>query len=157
MSKTNSLHYELCKKGAEFMRKMEFGAIKYIAVEIVTQGMECTDVYGTTGWDSTIIEVKTSRADFKKDAKKKSRLEQFKKYSVGNYRYYLAPKGIINVNEIGENWGLLEWDIVTDTISMIKKAEYRECNNMGDLTILCSIMRREGIKKQVFNYRESTK
>jgi hypothetical protein len=48
----------------------------------------------------------------------------------------------------------LEWDEKTDEISLIKKSEYRECNNFGDLTILCSIMRREGIKKQVFNYRE---
>lgn len=139
------------------MQSMYYWSIKYVAVEIITQGMECTDVYGTSGWQSTIIEVKTSRADFKKDSKKKIRNEQFKKYSVGNYRYYLAPKGIIKPDELGDNWGLLEWDEETDEILLIKKSEYRECNNFGDLTILCSIMRREGIKKQVFNYRERNK
>lgn len=155
MSKTDSLHYKLCCKGAEWLMKKPWAGIKYTAVELICQGLEQTDVYGTNGFDSYIIEVKTNRSDFVNDLKKKVRREQFKKYQTGNWRYYLAPKGIIKIDQLPEKWGLIEYDIENDTMCLTREAEYQTCNNFGDITILCSIMRREGIKKQIFNYRKN--
>ena len=35
MSKTDSPHYRLCLKGAEWLRRQEFGSYKIVAVELV--------------------------------------------------------------------------------------------------------------------------
>ncbi|QUB64915.1 hypothetical protein [Prevotella melaninogenica] len=66
MSKTGSLHYRLCCEGAKWMRKQEWGTYHTVAVELCTVNVENPDVWGTTGFKSMLIEVKTSRADFLK-------------------------------------------------------------------------------------------
>lgn len=60
-------------------------------------------VWKSSGW-SILIEVKTSRADFLRDAKKFSRRNQ---YAMGQQRYYLAPENILKEEEIPEGWGFL--------------------------------------------------
>lgn len=52
---------------------------------------------------STLIEVKASRADFLADKNKLHRT----KGGVGQLRYYLAPKGLIDPSELPAKWGLL--------------------------------------------------
>lgn len=151
MSKTNSLHYQLCCEAGKWIKNIKYGNYKYIAVELCCLTLENPDAWGTNGYNSVMIEVKTSRADFLKDKKKQFRNEQFAKYAMGNYRYYLAPTGIINIEDLPEKWGLLEWD--GKKINTIKQAEEQKCENHGELAMLCSIMRREGIKSQIFNYR----
>ena len=64
MSKTDSLHYRLCCEGAKWMRKQEWGTYHTVAVELCTVNVENPDVWGTTGFKSMLIEVKTSRASF---------------------------------------------------------------------------------------------
>ncbi len=54
---------------------------------------------------SVIVEVKVSRSDFLADAKKPYRNGSVK--GLGNWRYYLCPEGIIKLDEIPDNWGLL--------------------------------------------------
>ena len=63
MSKTNSLHYKLCCEGAKWMRKQEWGIYRIVTVELCTLNIENPDVWGTSGFKSMLIEVKTSRAD----------------------------------------------------------------------------------------------
>ena len=62
------------------------------------------------GWKkkchSVLVECKASRADFLADAAKPWR--QRPETSVGAERYYLAPRGLIRVDEIPAGWGLLE-------------------------------------------------
>ena len=48
-----------------------------------------------------LIEIKVSRQDFINNAKKKLLT------GVAD-RYYFAPKGVINVGEVPDNWGLIE-------------------------------------------------
>lgn len=53
---------------------------------------------------STLIEVKTSRADFLADASKPHRQDG----GVGVWRYYMCPTGLIDPKELPQGWGLLE-------------------------------------------------
>lgn len=154
MSKTDSLHYRLCCEGAKWMRKQEWGTYHTVAVELCTVNVENPDVWGTTGFKSMLIEVKTSRADFLKDKKKIFRTddEEYRKYALGNKRYYLVPKGMVTIEELPTHLGLLEWD--GSGISKIKEADEVICENMGEVAMLCSIMRREGVRKGIFNYRK---
>jgi len=62
------------------------------------------------GWKkachSVLVECKASRPDFLADREKPFR--QHPETGVGCERYYLAPKGLIRVDELPGGWGLLE-------------------------------------------------
>ena len=62
------------------------------------------------GWKSsywsTLVECKTSRADFLRDMKKFFRREA--NYGMGQRRYYLTPTGLVKPEELPPGWGLLE-------------------------------------------------
>lgn len=73
---------------------------------------------------------------------------------MGNFRWYYALEGIIKEEELPENWGLVEADETGKMVRLVRIAQYQESASLGDISILCSIMRREGIKKQIFNYRK---
>lgn len=53
---------------------------------------------------STVVECKTSRSDFLADQKKAHR----KVGGLGNWRYFMAPAGMIDPAELPSGWGLLE-------------------------------------------------
>ena len=61
---------------------------------------------GTTDEGSILVEVKTSRADFFADRQKKFR--ELPERGIGLYRYYMAPAGMVAVDELPEKWGLIE-------------------------------------------------
>lgn len=54
---------------------------------------------------SYVVECKVSRADFLADRKKPWREDG---RGLGKHRFYLAPKGVIRVEELPRGWGLLE-------------------------------------------------
>ncbi len=161
MSATNSLHYELCKLGAKLLRSRNNPTLpynrscKYATVELVCIGAELTDVWGTTGDCTVIIEVKTSRADFLADKRKYARSERAKvlKHQIGNWRYYLCPEGVIKEEELPENWGLLVWD--GKKIHKVKMATKVESSVPMELLHITSIMSRI-LKPQIFNFREKS-
>lgn len=62
-------------------------------------GMEDSTMDGTV-----LVECKVSRADFMADKAKPHR----RMGGVGNWRYYMAPKGIICPEDLPEKWGLVE-------------------------------------------------
>ena len=158
MSATNSLHYKLCCEGGKWLHKTMIidnkdhwiGTCNIVAIEIVTASVENPDVWGLSGGNTVVIEVKTSRSDFLHDKKKLCR--QNKNWSCGNYKYYLVPKGLISKDEVPDNWGLLEWN--EGKIELIKRPEFIESSGYGDLSILSSIARREGVKNKIYNYRK---
>ena len=156
MSATNSLHYQLCLECAKWLRRRKNAERfrtpwKYIAVELVCYAAENTDVWATNGECSIVVEVKTSRADFLKDGKKWHRAETMRDYQSGNYRYFLAPKGLIKPEDLPSGWGLLEWD--GKAIERVVPSEFRPVTNHADLIILSSILRREGFMEKIYNYR----
>lgn len=158
MSASNSLHYELCKLGARFIRRRGFHGNqtpnKFAVVELICAGAENPDIWATNGLTTTLVEVKTSHSDFMADQKKYARSPQAEQagHTIGNYRYYLAPAGIITKEELPENWGLLEWD--GKKIHMVVRAKYLKVQSEFELAIMTSIMSRI-LKPQIFNFREN--
>lgn len=159
MSKTNSLHYELCCLGAKFLKSRKNAEPweipnKYVAVELVTLTAENPDIWATNGYHTTLVEVKTNHSDFLADQKKwsRSKAAELSDKQLGNYRYYLCPEGIIDESEIPEKWGLLVYN--GKNIVKVRNATYQKSSTDAELLVLTSIMRREGIKPQIFNYRK---
>lgn len=70
-----------------------------------------------------VYEVKVSRADFLNEIKNPEKRQQA--LSLSNYFYFAVPKGLVSVDEIPEECGLIEVD--EDLKSRIKKkAPYRD-------------------------------
>lgn len=152
MSATNSLHYDLCCKAAQWLKKTQEpleGAWKYIAVDLNVIAAECPDVWAFNGALTCLIEVKTTKADFLADRKKIWRKDLTRQ--AGNFRYYLTPKGMLNLEDLSHGWGLLEWD----GMEIVKKVPSARFPTIGqsDLIILNSLLVREGFKKGIYNYR----
>ncbi len=61
--------------------------------------------FGTMG-HSTLVEVKVSRSDFRRDLKKQYHVMPH--LLPGTHRYYMAPAGIIPVEALPPKWGLIE-------------------------------------------------
>lgn len=62
--------------------------------------------YGVHGEASILVEVKTSRADFLADTQKPHRREPHK--GMGRFRYFMAPEGLLRLDELPHGWGLVE-------------------------------------------------
>lgn len=162
MSKTDSLHHQLCCLGAKYLKSKKSAELysspnKYVAVELITLTAENPDVWATNGYRTTLIEVKTSHADFLADKKKwvRSEAAEIADKCLGNYRYYLCPQGMISIDELPDKWGLLVFD--GKKIIKVKPASYMKSSTDAELLVMSSIMRRLGIKPQIFNFRETKK
>ena len=173
MSATKSLHYELCIEGAKWLRRQKWNyercqkkpcyrteacgeckKYRYVAVELCTWGSENTDVWGLGNFnDSVVIEVKVSHSDFLNDKKKFCRSEtaERKHYQAGRVRWYLCPEGVIKKEELPDKWGLLYWD--GKKVYPVIAPKPFENTSSSDMEILTSILRREGFREGVFNYR----
>lgn len=158
MSKTDSLHYRLCELGGKFLKSRKNAEPwstpnKYVAVELVAAGAEDPDVWATNGYQTTMIEVKTSHADFLADQKKwaRSKAAELADKQMGNFRYYLCPEGVIKEEELPNNWGLLVWD--GKKIRKVKQAMYVKSSTSMELLFITSILSRVA-KPQIFNFRE---
>lgn len=83
------------------------GKCQVVLPEFFTHNSELPDAIGFTayGRNSHMIECKVSRGDFLKDKKKLFR--QWPEQGMGNFRYYCCPKGMIKLEEVPGNWGLI--------------------------------------------------
>ena len=80
---------------------------------------ESPDVFGVDAKGvSYMIECKISRGDFRADQKKIWR--QIPESSLGKYRYYAAPAGLLDPDELPEGWGLLE--VTKNQIWLVKES-----------------------------------
>ena len=173
MSKTNSLHYDLCVEGAKWLRRRQNYErcrkkpcnnphvcracrypYQYVAVELCTVGTENTDVWGYSNTEGTaVIEVKVSHSDFLADQKKwwRSNDAAVTGNQAGTLRWYLCPEGIIKPEELPDGWGLLYWD----GKQIVPQVAPRSFENTGvaDMRIMASILRREQFPEKIFNYR----
>jgi len=135
-SKSPIDHHSLCQEAAKWLlqasvplgrRLGEHTSTTYARcdvalVELRSAAAEQPDVLAWSGGVSILIEVKTSRSDFAADAKKHFR--QHPEFGMGRYRYYLAPSGVLAVNDMPDKWGLLEWD--GKRIRVVSTAEFQE-------------------------------
>lgn len=131
-------HSILVARATTWLRRNGF---KVALPEVYTIGGEIPDAWGLDSCgDTCVIEVKVSRADFLRDRKKYHRRRP--EVGMGNWRYYMAPVGLIKPEELPECWGLLE---VHGRI--IKKAVQAGLNQGAlqhkvDMAFMYSILRR---------------
>ena len=77
----------------------------FVLKELTTMAEETPDDIGFREGISILVECKTSKTDFKKDAKKIFR--RGPKKGMGDHRFYLCPEGVIKPDEIPEGFGLI--------------------------------------------------
>lgn len=100
---TGLSHSDLCAVAARWA--MSWRRPKLVAVEPAFYG-ERPDIFTAdeTGHTS-VFEVKVSRSDWLSDRKKKWRRPGC---GLGYWRAFIAPAGLIDVDEVPDNWGLIE-------------------------------------------------
>lgn len=98
-------HRELCTVAAKWLRRKGYSNA---VAEPPLQAYENPDAIGW-GRVTAVIECKTGRADFKRDRKKSFRHPNAALLTaMGDYRWYMAPRGLLNPDDLPDGWGLLE-------------------------------------------------
>lgn len=108
-------HKELCALAVAWLQrpKSRNGPGCLVAVSETANAVS-REIPDAIGWrpfkharsGSTMVEVKTSRADFLADAVKPHRAKP--ETGLGTYRYYMAPAGVIDLDDLPPRWGLIE-------------------------------------------------
>ena len=105
---TQITHDALCLQAEKWLSKQGFGVVFHDKFKANTNTGEQPDCLGFRSGLSLLIECKTSRSDFLVDRKKKFRTDP--SLGIGDWRFMLAPKGLIDFREVPIGWGLLEYD-----------------------------------------------
>ncbi|MDQ2077549.1 hypothetical protein [Marinimicrobium sp. ABcell2] len=155
-------HRELCALGVRLL-KTRFGCC-WAVREFVTHAQESPDCFGakSCGEETYLLEAKISRADFLSDRKKRFRINPEK--GIGMFRYFLAPAGLISVDELPEKWGLIEVHSRNKIRVVAGKPPKRypgaapewahvERNRWGETAIAHSLLRRMFAGEDVQKYR----
>lgn len=97
-------HAKLVEVAVAWLRRYRCGVV------LSEQACASGEMPDAIGWKkkchSVVVECKASRADFLADNAKPWR--QQPETGVGAERYYMAPRGMIRVDELPSGWGLLE-------------------------------------------------
>ena len=97
-------HAKLVSMAVGWLRRYRCGVV------LSEQACVSGEMPDAIGWKkachSVLVESKVSRGDFLADREKPFR--QKPELGVGCERYYLAPRGLIRIEEIPTGWGLLE-------------------------------------------------
>lgn len=101
-------HDNLCLLAEKFLTKNAFGVVFHDKFKAYTNTGEQPDCLGFRSGLSCLIECKTSRSDFLVDKRKKFRVDPL--LGMGDWRFFLTPTGLIQVEELPSGWGLLETD-----------------------------------------------
>lgn len=121
---------------------VRFSASKVICDVIMTHKTiaigEEPDAIGWSASRSILVECKASRGDFLRDGKKHFR--QYPKNGVGQYRYYMTPKGLVTPDEIPEHWGLAE--VCGKVVRVKKLAVQQEFHQHNERRLLLHLLRR---------------
>lgn len=100
-------HAEGVEIGYKWALKNGHCGVAFKELNTATPNGEYPDVIGfASGGFSLLIEVKVSRSDFLADKNKMFRKNP--ELGMGSRRYYLCPKGLIKVEELPDDWGLIE-------------------------------------------------
>ena len=97
-------HAALVEAGRRWLRRQGFAVVLHDPFRSTLS--EQPDAIGWRESGSALLEAKASRADFLADAQKPYRTDPSK--GVGDWRFYIAPAGLIAVEELPDRWGLLE-------------------------------------------------
>lgn len=127
-------HGQLVKKAIKWL----WGQGCAIVITEMAGGSQEPDAIGFCPTYSILVECKASRSDFLSD---KHKPHHRTGHSMGNKRYYLAPKGMINPEELPEKWGLVEPR--EKIMRIIESAEwFIDKDSNSEISLLVSCMRR---------------
>lgn len=98
-------HSELCLRAQRWLRS---NGCAVTVIDLATAAGEQADVIGWRYGLTALCEVKVSRSDFLADRKKPWR--RHPEQGMGDWRFYVAPAGLLRADEMPQGWGLLEWD-----------------------------------------------
>jgi hypothetical protein len=140
-------HKELCHRAVKWLKST--GGCFIAATEITTHATyEIPDAIGWASRSSILIEVKVSRADFLRDKKKYHR--RIVSAGMGDFRYFMAPLGLLSVDEVPDGWGLLE--VKDNRVLKSKAATSLPKNERAEIGFIASLMRRnEDLMKKVYD------
>jgi len=135
------VHDDLVRLGVKWL-----GSRCPVVISELVAGSEVPDCFGYEGrpykdyneYGSILIECKISRSDFKADQIKFVRREP--EWGTGNYRFYLVPRGLVQLSEVPFGWGLLETS--GKRVQCVKHAERQESNMKQETHYLVSAFRR---------------
>ena len=132
-------HSELVQRAAKWLRVKGYTAF----TEFATRAGEVPDAIGFKGPRSIVIECKSSYADFRGDAKKFFRKDPA--MGMGAQRFFMVPKGLVDVEEIPPYWGLLE--VTGSGVRRAKNSKWlTERNHLSEIAFLSSMVRRAEIR-----------
>lgn len=117
-------HQELVHRATKWLRSRKCNVV--LAEPTAVSGLEIPDAIGwsPTGAQTTtsvLVECKVSRADFLKDRQKGTRTAPNDK-QLGNERWFMTPRRLLEPGEIPEGWGLVE---VTEQKAFVVKPATR--------------------------------
>ena len=134
-----TMHGSLVSLGTRWLRRR----CSIVFYEFATMANENPDVIGWRSGFSILIECKATRADFLRDGKKMSR--RHPQLGMGQHRYYLCPPGVIGVEDLPENWGLL-W-AVNGRVQMRRIAVAQvDRDQLSEIKFLVSMLRRAQVR-----------
>ncbi|HTR24508.1 MAG TPA: hypothetical protein VMI10_11030 [Terriglobales bacterium] len=136
-------HAKLVEMGVAWLRRYRCGVV------LSEQACVSGEMPDAIGWKkachSVLVECKVTRSDFLVDCAKPWR--QQPETGVGAERYYLAPRGLIETDEVPRGWGLLE--ICGREIEMAKRSVKNLRSAVGfeyEMNLLLSSLRRVEVR-----------
>lgn len=139
------IHSAIQAAVARWLRKQQDGpafrsACSVVLTDLVACTRETPDVIGWNSYLSVLVEVKASRSDFLAERKKAHRSVR----GMGTRRYYAAPAGMLQPEEIPDGWGLLEIG-ERGAIMAAKDAVESPPDAQQEVALLVSALRRRPI------------
>lgn len=107
-------HNALCKLAVDWLQRPHSrrgpGCILALSETVSGETGESPDAIGWRPYryigGATLVEVKVSRVDFVADRNKPYRANPA--LGMGLYRYYMAPAGLLDIEDLPDRWGLIE-------------------------------------------------
>ena len=136
-------HARLVAAAVAWLRRYRCGIV------LSEQGCSSGEMPDAMGWKgrchSVLVECKVSRADFLADAQKPWRTNP--DIALGAERYYLAPRGMISVDELPQGWGLLEAHAREVAVVRRSKKNLRSPEGlMNEMNLLLASLRRVEVR-----------
>jgi len=98
-------HSALVLQAEKWLKSQGCGIVIKDPFRATTNSGEQPDAIGWRDGLSILIECKSSRSDFLAD--KRKRFRKYPSLGMGDWRFYLCPKGVIISEDLPKGWGLL--------------------------------------------------
>jgi hypothetical protein len=133
-------HADLVHRAATWLRNTMHCGVVLTERQSVGYTLETPDAIGWKAGVSHLVECKISRADFFADRKKCHRRNP--EIAMGHYRYYMAPGGLIRVDEVPPGFGLIEVAMGRRARLSVKSSGFNDWNTRREMNLLISELRR---------------